>query len=261
LSVLRNFARITLMSRLDRGVTLSPGMHAVGVVAEERSLPPVESTTSFFREPSAIKTIVEGLAPRIGPQVTVASVGCSTGEEVYSLLFYANTNGWGDNFRVDGFDYTQDRIERGVAGIYEKRHYYAEDFTDEAIRHMLEEGGVSISDSKFEVAEDVKKRASFDRWDITQGPLPKRYPIIMCANVLYHYLDYARGRKPLAGAILRNVADSLMPGGFLVGEARREGGRYEQALFEQKVFKETPEFALPYISKEGASVALVLQAA
>lgn len=206
------------MSRLDRGITSPTGTDVVGVVAQERSLQPVESTTTFFREPSSIMTVVEGLGPRFGPQVAVASVGCSTGEEVYSLLLQARLSGWGDNFTVDGYDYEKNRVERGMAGIYGRELWHEDGYMGEVIKKMVEEGVIPSVQSDFEVPLEIKRRATFSLLDITQGPLPKRYPIIMCANVLYHYLHPRRGRTAFGGSVLSNLADSLNPGGFLVLE-------------------------------------------
>lgn len=250
------------MNRLDRGIT-GVAKEGVGFGDETRVLP-VESTTSFFREPSALLTITDNLVPLFGPDVAIASVGCSSGEEVYSLLSVGMQRGALERMRVDGYDYKVDRIQRGLVGIYGAEFYYYKGYMGELVEQLIEKGALPEESSDFEMPQALKRRATFNLWDITQGPLPQQYPIALCANMLYHYVNPNWGRTPLI-TVLDNLANSLTPGGFLVCEGKNGykgpfSGEYEQAFESHKAFQEREDLALPDTPSSGVPTrARVLQ--
>ncbi len=245
------------MNRLDRGLAGDP------LLSDEIKVSLAPSVTWFFREPSAFVTITDNLVPLFGSDVPIASIGCSSGEEVYGLLSVGMQRGILEQMRVDGYDYKVNNITRGLVGIYGSEVYKVRGPMGEGVRDLIEKGATPDEPNDFEMPAVLKERATFTLLDITRGPLPRRYPIALCANMLYHYANPNLGRAPLV-TVLDNIADSLTPGGFLVCEAkgtykRSYADEYEQALTSHKAFQEQQDVAVPYTLSTGKTEARVLQ--
>lgn len=220
--------------------------------------PRVQATSNFFREPSSLDTIVESLIPLLRRNdIRIASVGCSSGQEVYSLLMVHEDAGLGGTLQVDGYDYRDEQLSIARRGIYEGFLHSALLYRD-ALGAKLE----AISTRRkfeFVIPSRFVDRSTFVQHDIVSQPLPKQYPIIMCANVLYHYLAH-----PELGDInelLNNLADSLEDGGYLVCED--EGGYqgplahiYPVLLASHPRFVARPDLVIPV---EGEGNAMVFQ--
>lgn len=237
------------MNRLDRGLAGDP------LLSDEIKISPAPSVTWFFREPSALVTITDNLVPLFGSDVSVASIGCSSGEEVYGLLSVGMQRGVLERMRVDGYDYNVNNVTRGLVGIYGSELYKVRGPIGDDIRQLMEKEVLPDEPNSFQMPQALRERATFTLLDISQGPLPRRYPIALCANMLYHYVNPNRGRTPLV-AVLDNIADSVTPGGFLVCEAkgtyqRSYADEYERALTSHRAFQERQGLALPYTLPTG----------
>src|SRR3989338_379434 len=80
----------------------------------------VEDSTSFFRDPEAFAAYVNIGLPyleSIKREGKILSVGCSTGEEAYSVAIANLQKGYG-NFRVDGIDVSERHIGKAQKGEY-----------------------------------------------------------------------------------------------------------------------------------------------
>lgn len=177
----------------------------------------VQTTTIFFRDLAAIKT-VEKLAPQFGPNVRIASVGCSTGEEVYSLLFSHVLAPKDYGLEIDGYDYNPEVLKIASAGTYTFDAKIKKNPYSQSGRNLMF-GLNSRSTGIVEVTipQYLKEGVRFIQHDISKEPLPDEYPLISCNNVLYHYADHRD--RPSVGKLLDNLAKSLQPGGFLVIES------------------------------------------
>lgn len=151
------------MNRLDREMIIPAAAREEnlerGFVRSSKEVVP--GTTFFFREPSSLKTVVERLAPKFGPQVTIASVGCSTGEEVYSLLLEARLNGWESNFNVDGYDYREDRLMVARSGKYKHGGRYLGWHKEAIKRQVTQEVEIPQEGAGFTIPSDLQNGASY----------------------------------------------------------------------------------------------------
>ena len=220
--------------------------------------PRVQATSYFFREPSSLDTIVESLIPLLRRNdIRVASVGCSSGQEVYSLHMVHEDAGLGGTLHVDGYDYRDEHLSLARRAVYKGFLYSALGYRN-ALGAKLE----AISTRRnveFVIPSRFVDRSTFVQHDIVCHPLPQQYPIILCANVLYHY--FAHPELGDMSDVLNNLADSLEDEGYLVCED--EGGYqgpqahiYPVLLANHPRFVARPDLVIPV---EGEGNAMVFQ--
>lgn len=175
----------------------------------------VVKETSFFRHPENCdfirRTIRNQIREgRVGDSFDIWSVGCSTGEEPYTLAMIANdcfeeaslSNYWG----VTGTDISMPALAFGRQGIYPKRKL---DMLpgDEKYRYFD-----ALDGDRFQVNKKLRSRVCFAHGNASElKKLPQvNMDLISCHNMLIYFRRWRR-RK-----ILNNLADRLKPGGILI---------------------------------------------
>jgi len=172
--------------------------------------------THFFRHLPSLELIVRDWLPghlqRLGGEPLHAwSVGCSTGEEAYSLAMTLDEGiralaAERGRFGVTATDISAPALSVGRAGEYplgkigeipeRHRNGYCE----------------VVDDETFVVVESLRKRVGFAQFnlvDVAKAPL-KRLDLIYCQNVLIYF---ARERRV---DLMDALAELLKPGGLLV---------------------------------------------
>lgn len=180
--------------------------------------------TSFFRHPSSFALVRSYLAERLLADSKLKSlhlwsVGCSTGEEPYSLAMQldAQLQDIRRNdvyFGVTATDISLPTLARARVGRYGERrlHNVPEGWRQ---RYFQPAPG---SGRELQVSDTLKKRVAFVQLNIMEldrAPLSDM-DVIFCQNVLIYFRRF-RKRD-----ILTNLAARLAPGGLLVlgvGEA------------------------------------------
>lgn len=128
--------------------------------------------TRFFRSPQGLEKIV-GDVKHISTPPQILSVGCSSGEEVYSLAHMLNQSGVTEA-RIKGIDVSRSCIESAKKGIYPGA--------------ALEGVGVQLSDRKWEVSEKLKAMCAFQECNLSKAPyLDEQVDMIICFNMLIYY--------------------------------------------------------------------------
>ncbi|HZU82704.1 MAG TPA: chemotaxis protein CheB, partial [Polyangiaceae bacterium] len=182
--------------------------------------------TSFFRDPE----VFDALKARVFPElvkdtppkpVRMWVVGCSTGEEVYSLViafleFLGNTPE-GPGLQVFGSDVSERAIESARAGLYSDAAVRG--VSPERLRRFFArvEGG-------YRVNKQVRERCVFVRHDVSRDPPFSRMDVVSCRNVLIYF------NAALQRQVLALLHYSLNPGRFLV-LGRAESASAEPSLF------------------------------
>jgi len=177
--------------------------------------------TSFFREPDAYNTVRNFLADYLNNQtdrknLTLWSLGCSTGEEAYSLAMVAN----------DVIDYLAHETLFGVVATDISRTALAIARKAEYGQRKLEMVPVAIRNKHFiaiepgtyKIKDELKKRVCFAPGNLIEmGKMPSmKMDVIFCQNVLVYF---QRHRKE---QVLNSLVRHLNPGGLMVlgsGEA------------------------------------------
>lgn len=179
--------------------------------------------TRFFRDPSALD-YVRGCAlqwfqssEQASEPIAAWSVGCSTGEEVYSLAMLLKEvqaeNGFNNSFSVLGTDISDEALAKASAGCYSARRadQVPEDFFS---RYFV----CNSDDSEYQIHPELKSRTLFEKLNILElsRTTYNRLSLIYCQNVLIYF------RQATRHFILNQLAERLRPTGVLMlgmGEA------------------------------------------
>lgn len=168
--------------------------------------------TRFFRDPDAfalIESHIKSKAKKHNHKQSFEcwSVGCSTGEEAYSLAFIADRYlGKADkHYAITGTDISQEVLHKARLGIY----------SDKAL-DMIPPGEYqdlfTHHGNKIQIAQHVRNRCCFTKVNLlklAEYPLHSQQ-VISCQNVLIYFRRWRRRE------ILNILADRLVPGGLLI---------------------------------------------
>ncbi len=161
--------------------------------------------TGFFRDPESWKRLAGVLASGSegsGSPFFAWSMGCSTGEEAWSLalLLYEGRTG----FQVLGSDVNARAVLVAEAGVYDQA-------AGRAIRDFLGDCFDLMPDARFSMPTALRQRVRFRREDLTRAHVaPDVYDLITCRNLLI-YLSRSGQQR-----ILDRAVASLRIGGLLM---------------------------------------------
>lgn len=175
----------------------------------------VVKETNFFRHPENCEFIRQFIQKRIkegaiGDSFDMWSVGCSTGEEPYTLAMIAADcfeeasleNYWG----VTGTDISMPALTYGRHGIYPKRKL---DMLpgDEKQRYFER-----VDEARYQVSKKLRSHVCFAHGNVIELKKlpPVKMDLISCHNMLIYFRRWRR-RK-----ILNNLAERLKPDGVLL---------------------------------------------
>ncbi|HEY5999501.1 MAG TPA: protein-glutamate O-methyltransferase CheR [bacterium] len=167
--------------------------------------------SGFFRNPSTYEAIRAQVLPRLfadgAPRrARFWSVGCSRGEEPYSLAILVREHlgpalgEW--DVRIEATDVDAHVLEDAKRGEYAPGQVGA-------VRADLRERYFS-GERRLHVAPELRRMVRFHRGDVLTGAPVGEYDCILCRNLLI-YLD-----RPAQAAVFERFARALRPGGFLV---------------------------------------------
>jgi len=174
--------------------------------------------TYLFRGP-VFRVIEECVLPELverrrreGSRVLrIASAGCATGEEAYSLAILAleaigDVTGW--HVSVLGLDVNTAFLERAEGACYGS--WSTRDVAPEVLeRHFERES------DQWRVKSDVRSLVRFQYANLAFDPLPAPalgvlgMDLVLCQNVLYYFEPQARDR------VITSLSHALSPEGFL----------------------------------------------
>ncbi len=207
------------------------------------------SVTSFFRNPEAFESIQREVLPALLKQrsdepIRCWVLGCSTGQEAYSLAMafveVAEKAPHTRRLQVFATDLNDALLDKARHGLYAKS--LAEDISPQRLRRFFheEEGGYRIS-------KPLREMVVFARQNLIADPPFSRMDLISCRNLLI-YLEPTLQKKAIP-----TFHYALRPGGFLLLGASESIGGFTE-LFEpvgkkSKIYIKkaapTPAFHLP----------------
>ncbi|PLY10963.1 MAG: chemotaxis protein CheR [Desulfuromonas sp.] len=161
--------------------------------------------SQFFRNPTAFGVIeneLPALSRRCGSRgMRIWSVGCSSGEEPYSVAILLSELGIKAG-RLIASDISEAVLDKAAAGRYEAQRLVN---IPEEMRqkYFTREGRWYIVENR------LRSGVQFARHDILSDPYPQ-VDLILCRNVLIYFSRQEQER------ILGQFAQSLPPGGLLV---------------------------------------------
>ncbi len=192
------------------------------------------NTTEFFRDPDVWVRLKELISEYLydKPKIVIWSSGCSTGQEVYSMLFLMDIMGLLDKVEIYGSDLNNDVVEVARKGQYRVKDVmeYKENFETVFARFSYKSKIEDFFDedpktSRFIVKEKYRKIPYFTTQDLTKqvNIFGKHFDIIMCRNVLIYF------EPDLQNKLFKFFYDELTDYGFLVL------GKHESILGEMSM--------------------------
>lgn len=166
--------------------------------------------TYFFREPAQFRFFSSQLpAIRHGRPLRILSAGCSTGEEVYSIvieLLESNKNASLIDFIVQGVDLDNSVLEKAKKGVYGQNSF--RNFP----KQLLEKYFIPLDENCFQVCDLIREKTNFSYLDLS-GEIDTQYSrvfdIIFYRNVSIYFSQSFREQ------IFRNLLATLVDNGLL----------------------------------------------
>ena len=186
------------------------------------------SVTSFFRDPAAFESLKSLVFPRlikdrsVHDPVRFWTLGCSTGQEAYSLAMAyteaAETAGSSVPFQLFATDLNPAGIEKARAGVYPKDIVH--DVSPERLKRFFTE-----TETGYQISKVIRDACIFSRHNVLADPPFSRIDMISCRNLLI-YLE-----PVLQQRIVPTLHYSLKAGGCLWLGGSETIGSYRN-LFE-----------------------------
>ncbi len=208
------------------------------------------SVTSFFRNPEAFDALKRAVFPKLLGQrvrdepVRVWVLGCSTGQEAYSLAMAfaeaAADDVRGARLQIFATDLNEVLLEKARHGLYAKS--LVQDISPERLRRFFVE-----EDGGYRVTKALREQVVFARQNVLSDPPFSRIDLVTCRNLLI-YLEPDLQKK-----IFPAFHYALKPGGFLFLGASESIGQFTELFApadkKQKIFSRkaavTPTFRPP----------------
>ncbi|UCG88574.1 MAG: protein-glutamate O-methyltransferase CheR [Gemmatimonadota bacterium] len=168
--------------------------------------------TYLFREAGQFDALFDHALPDLRSHsvdrdsLRVLSAGCSSGEEAYTISFYAKDRVPLLPIQIDAFDLDQDRLEIARRGSCRRRSL-REMSPAQVDRYLIAEG-----EERFTVRPRYRSGVTFRFGNLVdpRSFAPEApYDVVFCRNVLIYFSDRTMRRA------IQNLANVLRPGGLL----------------------------------------------
>jgi len=180
--------------------------------------------TCFYRDKDSLKLVVNYCRnkiqsdlrtnPSTRSNLQIWSVGCSTGEETYTLALEleklkANIKESGGSdvyYGVTGIDVSYPSLAVARDGIYTEKH---RDFIPDAtVNHYFDR----LADGHIQVNKNIRQRTCFIQSNILEidSDFDQLFDVIYCQNVMIYF------RADKKETVIKKLINRLAPGGLLV---------------------------------------------
>ena len=188
-TIQRRIARRMVLNRLDTHAAYAGFLRGNARELDALFSDMLISVTSFFRNPEAFdllqrKVFPKLLAQRSDKPVRIWVLGCSTGQEAYSLAM-AFTESAGNSPRarklqIFATDLNDALLDKARAGLYAKS--LAQDLSPERLRRFFteEEGG-------YRATKELRQSVVFAKQNVLGDPPFSRMDLISCRNLLIYF--------------------------------------------------------------------------
>jgi chemotaxis protein methyltransferase CheR len=185
------------------------------------------NTTELFRDPPVWHSLRFDILPgfQARSQIKIWHPGCSTGQEVFSMMILLNEMGLLQKSRIFATDINEDVLEVAREGIYKYRfnEAYLDNF-DSVIRENPRDSDIYFNvpysryfhidktRDKMRMNEELISKPVYKKQDLVRDPNPfdEEYDLIMCRNVII-YFNYELQNK-----VFKLFLDNLNQGGCLM---------------------------------------------
>jgi chemotaxis protein methyltransferase CheR len=202
----RNYARASLTRRIRRAVQVE-GLSSISALQERLLHSPDAAmrfvtalsvhTTAMFRDPDVYRALRTDVIPmlRTYPFVRIWHVGCSSGEEVYSLAILLEEQGLYERCRIYATDLSDAILDRARQGVFPLRSM--RDYTQ-----AYQRAGGTHDFSSYYVADhehavmrqSLRRNVVFSQHNLVCDSAFNEFQLIMCRNVLLYFDETLRDR-------------------------------------------------------------------
>lgn len=170
--------------------------------------------TFFFRHHEQIEYLIENILPELkahkkpGDKIRIWSVGCSSGEEPYSIAILMDKKlkqSELDQIEIIASDINKSMIDRAQLGTYNT--YAIQQLPKQDLRTYFFQ---DEEKEMYHICQKIKSRVHFHQHNILCTFPHGVFDVILCRNV-FIYFDRKSKEKAL-----KNILLHLKPGGFLV---------------------------------------------
>lgn len=190
------------------------------------------NVTEMFRDPSFFNMLRKKVIPKLKeyPAIRIWDVGCSTGEEVYSIAILLYEEGIYDKTQIYATDINNSSLEKAKQGIFplEKMQIYTKNY--------IQSGGKKAFSEYYSVKKEqvifhpfLKDNIVFFQHNLSTDHSFNEFHMIICRNVMIYF------NKNLQNHVHQLLYDSLYPSGFL-GLGNREEVRFTDYAKYYNVF-------------------------
>ena len=188
----------------------------------------LNNETYFFRDRLPFDLLLGGPLDRLEKaraaerRLSIWCAGCSTGQEVYSLaMSFAEQEPRWRGWKIDivGTDISRAAIDQASSGRYSQFEVQRGLPVKQMIRWFGEDGA-----GQWRVAEPLRSAVRFEVRGIAErAPLPGRFDIILCRNLLLYFSDSMRrlAFTRLAESIAGDGTLMLGAGETVIGQTDR----------------------------------------
>lgn len=212
------------------------------------------NTTELFRDPAVWKYLFENNLPSLNSNtfINIWHAGCSTGQEVYSLLILLNELGLLDKVRVFATDISQNALEIARKGVYQNQidrgcinNFNAVfDTSSEDNIKFYKYFDVDKKHDRISVKPFLKENIKFIRHDLVKNEVPfyNKVDMVFCRNVLIYF------NVKLQNRIVQRFYEGLYNNGTLVLGAHEGLSGFFKTKFDRQgpIYKKSNVFHLRY---------------
>ena len=224
-SLKRRLAKVLVDYKLDT-TGLIGQMRNNNVLVEQVVKDITVNTTELFRDPHIWQHVKHVLLPKLKlqPTINIWHAGCSTGQEVYSMLIVLHEHNLLERTKLYASDLNNDVLQIAKKGVYKFRFNiaYLDNF-DKALKEnpLNYEEYSDVPYSKyFEIDKEkdaikmhsfLCEKPTFKKHDLVKEPNPfyLKFDLIICRNVII-YFNY-----DLQNKVFDLFYNNLYPNGFL----------------------------------------------
>jgi chemotaxis methyl-accepting protein methylase len=181
----------------------------------------LDSETGFFRHPAAFEAFEKHILPELHARksrsnpcgLRIWSVGCSTGEEIYSIAMTvceqvnAGADGW--KIQIVGSDIRRQALSAAERGLYTQQQV-------SGVPRSLVEAYFDRLGPHLRVKSRLRNLVTFTQMNLARAAYIGRFDCIFCMDVLPHFSSAQRA------ALVERLHLYLEPGGYLLlGQAEK----------------------------------------
>jgi chemotaxis protein methyltransferase CheR len=180
------------------------------------------NVTEMFRDPSFFKSFRTKIVPLIKdyPSIRLWHVGCSSGEEVYSMSILLHEEGIYEKTRIYATDINKSVLEKARLGSFplNRMQLYTKNYIEAGGKRAFSEYYKAVDDKVF-FHPYLQKNVVFAQHNLVTDQSFNEFDIIICRNVLIYF------NKILQNHVHNLLYNSLSQSGFL-GLGIREGIKF-----------------------------------